>query len=237
MGLDGCRVSVKRHDLEAVTRQGQAADLGGAAVQHVQQHVFAGLHADRFAVAEHPPVDGKQAVPDLVAVREAACERGLHGALAGGLQHRVGRCRRQEIHRHVAAAAEGRLKFLQCQEHFLVVAAGLAPGLDVDRPDLAAVLAGVQIRLGAHVTVIKAQASWPGGEGDAPRAASGDEWRALFRRAVDVHRNLLAVPMQLFRGVGIVLDIDDDPAPFVQAQERPRELSIVGRGGDDLVRR
>ena len=68
------RVAVQRDNGEGVSGQGQAAVLSGAAVEHVQQHPLAGLHADRLAVAEHASVDRECVIAHLVAVRHALRE-------------------------------------------------------------------------------------------------------------------------------------------------------------------
>jgi hypothetical protein len=48
------------------------------------------------------------------------------------LQRFVPRRRKQKILVHIAAAAEGRLEFLQHQKHLAVIPARFVPGLDVD---------------------------------------------------------------------------------------------------------
>ena len=40
---------------------------------------------------------------------------------------------------------------------------------------------------------------------------------------------------QLWR-VGVVLNIDNDPLPFLEAQQRSRKLAVIERGRDDMVR-
>jgi hypothetical protein len=41
-----------------------------------------------------------------------------------------------------------------------------------------------------------------------------DEGRALLAGSIDIDRNDLTVPMQLFWCVGIVVDVDDDALPL-----------------------
>jgi hypothetical protein len=57
------------------------------------------------------------------------------------------------------------------------------------------------------------------------------------RRAVHVHRNLLAVPMKLLGPCRLVADVDHHRDAFVQAQQRPWKLAVVGRGLDHDARR
>ena len=119
----------------------EAANLGGAAVQDVKQDTLAWFHPHRLAMTEHAPVDGEGFVADFVAMRHALGQRSFHAALAAVLELRDCRCRREEVHRHVAAAAQRRLKFFQGEKDFAVVVAGMLLRFDVDRPDLSAVLA------------------------------------------------------------------------------------------------
>ena len=87
---------------------------------------------------------------------------------------------------HVAAAAERRLEFLEDEEDFAVVISRLMLRLDVNRPDLAAVLAGAEIGAGAIVRVIEAESRRPRREGDAPHAVRGMNGVPFFGRAVDI---------------------------------------------------
>lgn len=91
------------------------------------------------------------------------------------------------------------------------------PRLDVDQADLAAVEPSREIGAGREMGVIKAAPRWARREGDAPRAMGRDERRALFRGPVYVSRQELPVPMQLFRRVGVVVDIDNDALSLRQA--------------------
>ena len=43
--------------------------------------------------------------------------------------------------------------------------------------------------------------------------------------------------MQLFGRVGVVVDVDDDGPPFLEAQQRSRKLPVIERGRHDVVRR
>ena len=109
--------------------------------------------------------------------------------------------------------------------------------LDVDGPDLAAVLAGPQVGPGDEVRVVEAEARWTRGERDAPMAVCRYERRALFGGAVDVDRHGLAVPVQLLGRVGVVVDIERDRPAFAQSNHGTGELAVVQRGRDDAVRR
>jgi len=43
------------------------------------------------------------------------------------------------------------------------------------------------------------------------------------------------VPVELFRGVGFVVDVDGDALTLFEAKEWAGELTVVGGGGDDAV--
>ncbi len=45
------------------------------------------------------------------------------------------------------------------------------------------------------------------------------------------------MPVQLLGRVGVVVDIDDSPLAFLEAEQRTRKLAIISGGGDDAVRR
>ena len=64
-----------------------------------------------------------------------------------------------------------------------------------------------------------------------------NERRALFGCSIDIGRNELPVPVELLRRVGLIVNLDFYPLPFLQTQQRPRKLSVVGRDGDDAIRR
>ena len=45
------------------------------------------------------------------------------------------------------------------------------------------------------------------------------------------------MPVHEFRRIGVIVNIDYDPLPFLEAQQRSRKLAIVERRRDDVVRR
>jgi len=74
-------------------------------------------------------------------------------------------------------------------------------------------------------------------EGNATHAVPRNVWRALLGGAVNINGNELAVPVQLLRRVGVVVDIDYDLFAFGEADERTWKLSVVERGRNDTLRR
>ena len=223
-------IAIERDDAERVAGQRQAANLGGAAVQHMKEDALALLHANGFSVAEHAAIDGEGVVADLVAVRHAFGERSFHRRLALIFERLHAGGRRKGVHGHVAAAAEGGLEFFQNEEDFAIVTARLVLRLDVDRSDLSAVLAGGEIGSGAIVRVIEAKARRLRHKGDATLAVRRDERRALFGGAIHIDRDELSVPVQLLGRVGVVEDVDGDGLTFFEAQQRSGELAVVSRG-------
>src|SRR5215467_11428076 len=107
----------------------------------------------------------------------------------------VRRSWREEVLRHVAAATECGLEFLEHQEDFAVITAGLLSRLDEYRPNLSAVLAGGQICSRAVVRVIKTEAGWIRSEGNSPLAVSRDERCTFFRCAIHIGWDFLTMPM------------------------------------------
>ena len=45
------------------------------------------------------------------------------------------------------------------------------------------------------------------------------------------------MPVHQLRRIGIVVDIDDNPLPFREAQQRSGKLAVIEGGGNDVVRR
>ena len=149
------RISIERDDFERVAWQGEAPNFRGAAIQNMKKNALALLDSDRFAVAKHATVNGKEPVTNFVSVRHALGERSFHGGFASFLESFVCFRRRQKILRHVATAAESRLEFLQNKKNFAIIAAWIFVRLDVNGSNLAAVLAGRKIGPSAIVCVIE----------------------------------------------------------------------------------
>ncbi len=96
---------------------------------------------------------------------------------------------------------------------------------------------GREICAGAVVSVIEPQTSRPGREHNAPFAMRGNKWRSLLRGSVHVSRDLLTMPMQLLRCIGVVENVHRDLLTFLEPKQWPRELSIVGSDGNDSAGR
>ena len=224
----GNYISIQGNDGEAVSGQGQAADFGRASVQHMEQHALTSLDPDGLAMAQHPPVDGERAVPNLEAMRSTLRERGLHRALASISEGAYHRCRGQKVHRHITAAAVGGLEFLQGQKDFAIIIAGVVFRFDVHRTHQPAVLSCTQVRPGADVGVIEAKSRRPRHKRNAAAAMGSDERRAFLRGSIHIGRNELPVPVQLFRPVGLVVNVDGHLLALFQAQQRAGKLAVVG---------
>lgn len=123
-----------------MSRQRETSNLRRASVENMKENMLAPFHPHRLAVPQHPAVDREIAVADLVAVRHAFSQRRFHGSLARGFEFFDFSGRRQKILRHVPALAERRLKFLQHEKDFLVVAARFLLRLNINGTDLSAVL-------------------------------------------------------------------------------------------------
>jgi hypothetical protein len=233
----GDRIAVEGHDLEGVTGKRQTANLRGAAIENVKQDALALFDANGFAVPEHPAVNGEGFVADFETLGHAFGERGFHRRFPGifeGLYFAGGR---EEVHVHIAAAAELRVEFLQYQKHFAIEIPGRRFWLDVHRPDLAAVLPGGEIGARAIVGVIEAKTRGIGSEGDAALAIRGNEGSAFLGGAIDFVGDALAVPMKLFGRVGFVEDVDGDGLAFFETQQRAGKDTIVGSRGNDALGR
>src|SRR5579859_1311580 len=193
----------------------------------MEENSFALLHPDRLTVVQHPAIDGKRTVADFVAMRHAFGEGSLHGRLALLFQRLHLRRGRKKVHWHISAAAERGLELLQHQKDLAIIVARRILWFDIDCTNLAVVLPGVKIGSGSIVRVIetKARRSWH--KYNSTFAARGNKRCALFRRSVNVNRNHLAMPMQLLRDIGFVVNIYGYLLSFFQAQQRPGKLSVV----------
>lgn len=109
------------------------------------------------------------------------------------------------------------------------------PRLDIDRASLTVVEPGREIDAGSKMGMIEAQSGGAGRERDAAHAMRRDERGFLFRRAIHFGRHELPVPMQLFRCVGVVMDVDDDGLAVGQSQQRAGELPIIGLCRDRCI--
>ena len=138
---------------------------------------------------------------------------------------------------HIATTTEAGLELFQDEEDFAVIPACFLGLLDVHRPNFSAVLSGGQIGPRAIMRMIKPEPGRAWREGDAPLPVSGNERRAFFGGSIDIAGNLLTVPMQLFRYIRIVVNIDRCRPPFFKTKQRSRKLPIVcNRGNDSLGR-
>ncbi len=106
-------------------------------------------------------------------------------------------------------------------------------GFYVNRPDLAAVLPSVEIGAGTIVRVIEPQACRIWCERNPAFPVGGNKGRTFLGGAVHVDRNFLTMPMQLFRRIRIVVNVDCDPAAPLEAKQRPGKLAIVHGGRHD----
>ncbi len=84
--------------------------------------------------------------------------------------------------------------------------------------------------------VIETKTGWLWCKYDAAFAVCWKEGRALFGSAVHIDGNLLAVPMQLLRSIGVVVNVNGDLPAFLETKKRSRKLSVVGGSRDDSLR-
>ena len=121
-------VAVERDDAKEVPRQGEAADLGRARIEHMEQHVFARLYTDRLTVPKHPAIDAKQLVTNLEALGF------LLRLLVGGppdLPQRLDGSTSEHVYRYIAPAAEGWRELLHHQKNFAVIGARVVLWFDI----------------------------------------------------------------------------------------------------------
>lgn len=208
--------------------EGETADLGCAAVEDMEQDPLAIFDADGFSMAELMTVDSECSVADLKAFWPIGM--GLFGFLLHGAELGDGGIG-EEIHGHVAAAHEIGLKFFEDEEYFAVVSAGIVFRFDVHRTDLTAVLAGAEVGAGDEVGVVEPESRRAWRKDFPPFAVSGNVWGAFLGGTVNVDGQELAVPVELFGSIGVIVDVYDGLLSFFEAQELTRELPVIDGGG------
>ena len=92
---------------------------------------------------------------------------------------------------------------------------------DVHLSDLTTVLSCVQIRTSPVVRIIKAKACRPWGKRNAAHSMRGNKWWLFFRRAIQIWRNELSVPMQLFWRVWVVVNLNRYCWPSLNRRSGP----------------
>src|SRR5271167_4431167 len=121
----------------------------------MEQHALALFHSYRLAVSQHAPVNSEIAITYFIPVGHAFCKRRFHLRLASRFKFFDLRRWSQEILSHVTALAERRFEFFEDEKDFAVVATRFLLGLDVNRPDLTAVLSCVEIGTSPVVGMIE----------------------------------------------------------------------------------
>src|SRR6516162_7951479 len=127
-------IAVERDNPKEMPRQGEAADLGRARIEHMEHHAFARLHADRLTVPEHPTIDAKQLVAHFETLGL------LLRFLVGGppdLLQRLDGSTGEHVHCQITPAAEGWRELLHDQKNLAVIGAEVALRFDIDGPGLA----------------------------------------------------------------------------------------------------
>ena len=143
----------------------------------------------------------------------------------------------QHVHRHIAAPAERWRELLQDQEDLAIIGAWIVPRLNVNRPGLTGIRAAIQVASGYDMRVIKAQAGRFRYECDPPRAVRRHKRRAFLGCAVHIAGDHLSVPVDEFRCIRVVMDINNDPLPLLESQQWSGELAAVERGRNDVFGR
>src|SRR6266478_26121 len=207
--------------------QGDAANFGRAAVQDVKEHTLALSHAHRFAVAQHATVDGEIAIAHFIAVQHPLRERGFHRGLTSRFKYFDARSGSQKIHRHVAALAERWFELFEDEKHLPVVASRLVSRFYVNRSNLATVLSSVKLGTCPIARVIEAKTGGTRSEHNPSHPVRRDERCPFFRRAIHIRGNELSMPMQLLRGVRIVVYFHRNRLAIFEAQQRSWELTVV----------
>ena len=118
------------------------------------------------------------------------------------------------------------------QQHFLVVAAGIARRLDDQKAVKSSVQASPQIGAGDIVAVIPPGAGRFRRERVAPRATALHHRRSFLHRAVGLRGQVEPVPVHDVVDIAVVADVDADLAALAQPQYRTGHAIVVSEGLD-----
>ncbi len=192
----------------------------------MEQNTLTLLDADRIAVPQHLAVNAEEIVADFVTLGAVELFIGLFADVLQLPDRSAGK----KIHLHVAALAERRQELLERQEDLAIVGTRIVRRLDIDRAGLPSVGPETEIIHRNDMGVVETESRWLRHKGDAAHAVGWNVRRALLSGAININGNELAVPVELLRRVGIVVNIDEDLLAFRKAHQRPGKLAIVERG-------
>ena len=231
----GKQIAVHCDNRESVSRKCEAPNLACASIQYMEEDLLSLLYTNWFAVPKHLSIDREGVVANLVSVRRFLSQAKHSSNLASILQRRNGLCRRQKIHRHISAPAEGRLELFHGEKDFAVVAPWVFLRLNIDWPNESAVLSCRKIGSGSNVRMVEAKTGRPRNKGDASAAMRSDKGRPFLRSAIYIRTDKLPMPVQLLRYVRLILYIDRNPLPFLHPEQRTRKLAVVGHYRNDSI--
>jgi hypothetical protein len=106
---------------------------------------------------------------------------------------------------------------------------------DVDRSGLAGISPAIEVAAGHDMRVVEAEARRFRHVSDPSHPMRRNEGRAFLCGTVDLAGNHLAVPMDHFRRIGVLVHIDHDALTFLELEPWPRKLAVVEGGRDDVL--
>jgi hypothetical protein len=116
---------------------------------------------------------------------------------------------------------------VQGEKELLIVACGTIARLDHQEAVLAAVLGASEVAHGHGVSVIPAKSGRTWCKRIACGPAGSDGWRALLQRAIYIGREKQTVPMDHFRTIAVIADLDGDRLALFEAQQGAGSLAVV----------
>lgn len=128
---------------------------------------------------------------------------------------------------HVATLAERGREFLENKNDLAAKCARLIFRFDQNGRGLAGISPAIEIISGNNMRMSKAKSRRFGDEFEPVHPMRGNKGRAFFGRAIDFAANLLTVPVNEFRRVGIVVHSDSGALAFLDAQQGSRILPVV----------
>ncbi len=105
---------------------------------------------------------------------------------------------------------------MEAKRRFRIVTAGVALRFDAEHPKLTSKRGAIQISSSGNVRVVPARTGGSHNKTISLRASRGNKRRAFFRRSINLGSEKETVPVDEFRILRVVDDVDRDTLAFAK---------------------
>src|SRR5205823_4389529 len=169
------------------------------------------FHSYRFSVTETLAIYGESLITDLPAIGSFLLLLSLF-LLSVRLSIFLVAC----LH---LLGPEERLKFMSCQEYFLVELAGIVLGVDVNERELPGVRTTIQVSYRHHMRVDKPRPRRLRCQSISNMTVGWNFKALLFRSAIDSHWDDLPVPVDELGSIRIIEQLDCHGSTLAEAND------------------